>query len=486
MTGLDVTAFLAYIAGMLLLGMRLRIRGAKADLFTAGRTMGWFPIGLSVMITLFSAVNFLAFPTEVMDHGLYVLVALPVFILVALPVTRIFIPFFHGKKLTSVYAWLEQRFDRNVRLLASGLFILWRLFWMATALHASALILGMITGIPYSILLIGAGSVAAFYTALGAMRAVMWTDVIQFVVLLGGIGAALWIAVSSQPTGWSGIWSEAAANGHLRPFHPFDPEFLSWRPTIRITLWSGVIGTFVAFLTRYGADQMVVQRYFTARTQQAAIYGFWWNVVAALLALSLLALLGIAIAVSFGDSGTPAMARFASFARALPYGLTGILAAGLLAATMSSIDSGVNACLAAWMTDFEGRPAAEVKTHRPAQRYRRLVIALAGVTILLAHVVGYTGDLFSIVNRIINGIGSPLLALIFLGMFSRRCTARGAWIGGWIGAIASLIISFGWDGLALHYYAVVNFLVTIAACLIASALRPDSSSPSSPAGRDNV
>ncbi len=466
----DLVIFLAYILGVFILGMWLRRRRKVVpDVFTADRSMGWFPIGLSVMITLFSAVNFLAFPTEVIEHGLYVLAALPVFVLVAIPITRIFIPFFFEMRLTSVYAYLENRFDRRVRLLASGLFILWRLFWMATALYASALVLGMLTDIPVWVLIAVAGGVAAFYTAVGGIRAVMWTDVAQFFILLGSIAASLWIAVRAYPDGWTAIWHTAMANDQLRPFVPFDPTFLSWRPDIRITLWSGLIGTFVAFLTRYGADQMVLQRYFTARSLQAVVRGFWWNVIAALFALLLLVLFGLAIATTFGDASTPAMARFGSFARTLPYGLTGLLAAGLLAATMSSVDSGLNACLASWMTDFEGRSPDAIMSRRQDRRYQLLVMCLALATILLAYVVGQAGDLFSIVNRIVNGVGSPLLAIILLGMFSQRCNARGAWVGGGIGAVASLVISFGWEGLSLHYYAVANLIVTLLACAIASA-----------------
>lgn len=468
MNALDVTAFVAYIVGVTAFSVYLYRRRPAADPFLANRAMSGFPIGLSVMITLFSAVNFVAFPTEVMGHGLYVLASLPVFVLVAVPVTRIFIPFFHRMQLTSLYAYLEQRFDRRTRLLAGGLFIVWRLFWMATALYASTRILSMVTGIsPHVLMLAGAG-VATFYTALGGIRTVMWTDVIQFSIMLIGIGAALTLAVGLD--GWTGMWAHARAEGLLRPVQPFDPAFFSWRPTVRITLWSALIGTFVAFLTRYGADQMVVQRYFTARDLKAAVRGFWWNIVAALTALLLLTLLGLAIAVSIGENDATPMQQFGAFVRSLPFGLTGVLAAGLLAATMSSMDSGMNACLAVWMTDFEGRKNPVPINWRSTRHYRVLLWILAGITVALAYLVGRTDDLFALVNRVVNGIGSPLLALVLLGLFSRTCNARGAWLGGAIGMACSLGISFGWDGLSLHYYAVVNLLVTLAAALAVSKL----------------
>lgn len=470
MTGLDVAVFLGYLLGMAVLSYVWQRYRPTTDWFLAGRTMGEFPVGLSVMITLFSAVNFVAFPTEVMAHGLYVLAALPVFVLVGFPITRIFIPFFHGMQLTSVYAYLEYRFDRRTRCLASGLFIAWRLFWMATALFATARVVHVVTDIPLPVVILLAGGVASVYTAVGGIRAVMWTDVIQFVILFTGIGAALWMSVRTGADGGIGFWAQARAGGQLRPFAPFDPAFFSWRPTVRITLWSGLTGTFVAFLTRYGADQMVVQRYFTARHLRAAVRGFWWNVVAALTALILLAFLGLAIATTFGEADTPAMLRFGAFIKALPFGWTGLLAAGLMAATMSSVDSGLNACLAAWVTDFEQRPAAAHPARCSARHYRWLVFTLAGATILLALWIGRTDDLFALINRVINGVGSPLLALMCLGMFSRTCNARGAWLGGIIGIGCSLAISLGWTGLALHYYAVTNLGVTLLACGLLSRM----------------
>ena len=135
MNAADNIVLIVYLSAILLIGWRFRIKsGNDEDYFLASRGMGWFPIGLSVMVTVFSAINYVALPNEVFGYGLYVIVALPVFFLVAWPITTIWMPFFHDMRLTSAYEYLERRFDPRVRALASGLFILWRLFWMATAL----------------------------------------------------------------------------------------------------------------------------------------------------------------------------------------------------------------------------------------------------------------------------------------------------------------------------------------------------------------
>ncbi|MBN2711022.1 MAG: sodium:solute symporter, partial [Planctomycetes bacterium] len=184
---LNNIAFFGYLVGILLIGLHFR-RKERSDreYFLAGRSMGWLPVGLSVMVTAFSAINFVAFPNEIFVNGLAVTVALPVFVLVAWPVTRYFIPIFYRLEITSAYEYLERRFDRRVRSLASGLFIFWRLSWMAAALFASGKIMFAVSGYPLPLIIILAGVVATIYTSFGGIKAVMWTDVCQFCILFGG------------------------------------------------------------------------------------------------------------------------------------------------------------------------------------------------------------------------------------------------------------------------------------------------------------
>ena len=345
-------------------------------------------------------------------------------------------PFFHGKKLVSLYEFLEERFDYRVRALASGLFLAWRFFWMATALYASAQIMSRLTGVSLPAVILAGGVVATVYTAVGGMRAVMWTDVLQFFVLFGG---------------------------------------LSFDPRIRMTLWSGLIGVTVAFLARYGADQMVVQRYFTARDLRAAQRGLWLNAFVSVLSLSLLVLFGLAVYVHAVKSGAlagtrimngTALQQIAALIRSFPSGVTGVIAAALLAATMSSIDSGINSCGAAYLTDF----------HNRLFRFRlpgHLLTAVIGsaVTFLALTAVplaGRTNTLFMIVNKFVNGLGSPLLTLVALAMFSKRVNTFGMLAGGLCGVAASLAISFCVRNLALQYYAVANLILTITFCYLFS------------------
>ncbi len=468
----DTIVALLYLAAVLLLGgwMALRHRGA-AEFHLGGRTLRWFPIGLSVAATLFSAINFTAFSGEVAHYGLYVVMALPAFPLVALPVVRWVIPFYCRQTSASAYAFLEQRFDGRVRQLASALFILWRLAWVSIVLYATSRFMAGVTGLSFPLLLLLSGGLAIVYTAAGGLHAVVWTDVLQFAALFGGLTLSVAVATSAAG-GWRALFSLAAAEGALEPFHPLNPAIFSADPRMRISLWSALIGTFVAFLTRYGADQMVIQRYMAARSRRHAQTGFVLNIVLAVLAIACLGFIGLLARVQaagseLGPAG-PAlgMARLSLFIRALPAGVRGLLVAGLFASTMSSVDSGLHSCVTALTTDF---PKA-VRWHPAA------ATALVGIpAVLAAAFAGHLGTVFELANKVVNGLGAPLLAVVAAGWLHRHMTPRGVWLGGLAGAAGSGIVSLGVENLALHYYAVVNTLGTLALCKLFSIIdRPSS------------
>ena len=483
----DYSIMAAYLLLVVAVGVYFRKHDStRVDFFLAGRSMGWLPIGLSVMVTAFSVINYMAIPTEVLGNGSYVLISLPIFFLSAFLVSRIWLPRLYALQLSSVYEYFEQRFDRRVRVLASSVFIVWRVFWMATALYAAGMLLSRISHLDIYIVILLAGIVATLYTGIGGIRAVMWTDCLQFIVLFGGLVIAVLLAFSS--TGWGEFFQLAVAGGKLRPFQPFDPGFFSFDPGIRISFWSGVIGVTVAFLTRYGADQVVVQRYLTARSLADARRGIWLNAFAAFIALGLLAVFGIAIYVNAVKSGALlpealakmslperkafAMREFIGAIRNLPVGVFGLIVSGLLAATMSSIDSGINACTNIWVTDI--LPGYDNKRSGIHLSNKFWVVCFGVVCtslgLLLVPLVGHARSLFVIVNQVINALGSPLLALFIAGIYCRRVNSSGAFWGGLIGFVFSVCFSLMYNGIALHYYAVVNLLVSIGVIYLLSRL----------------
>jgi SSS family transporter len=479
MNSYDITVCIAYF--ILIIGIGIVAKGKNhttKDFYLAGRSMNWFPVGLSVMITVFSAINFVAVPKEVAVYGLYVITALPVFILVAIPITRYFIPRFYRLGSVSAYEFLEECFDVKVRCLASGMFIFWRMLWMAVILFATAKILALVTGISLPVLIIICGAVAMAYTAIGGIRAVIWTDVAQFMVLFGGLVTIIVVTIAGSRAGFSGILETTHGQGLLKPFSPFDAKFFSPDPTIRISFFSCLIGVFVAFLTRYGADQIVIQRYSAAKSLRAAQTSFWWNVICAIVSIALLGVFGLVLfnyasehnLLTAHNTLKAPLKVIKAIIISLPYGGCGLLVAGLLAATMSSIDSGINACSAAWFSDFHQRFfEKEPETCKDCRYSIYLTLTIGCLSILLAllcmRFLGHSQTIFVMINKVIHGLGSPLLAVMLLAMFTKRVSPAAVFRGTLLGFICSILTVTLIHGLALHYYAVLNLLITLSLCL---------------------
>jgi len=479
---LDFVVFYAYLAIVLIVGLMMyRRQYTEKDFFLAGRSLGWFPLGISIMITMLTAFNFAAFPTEIFKHGCYILIALPIFIVIFFPISKIFIPFFHKQKKSSAYAFLEDVFDLKTRCLASILFMLWRIVWMAVALFASARILSAVTGYQLWLLILICGIITVAYTSFGGLRAVIWTDVAQFFILLTGIITALVLVSCTTEGGFVGIFTNAFEHNVFKPVAPFDPEFFSFDPTIRTTFWSGTIGTMVAFLARYGADQMVIQRYVAAKSLSEARKSFVFNIICVLVVLLMLVFFGMAMhsyAVHTGIMGKFAkpLKYMAVLIRSLPYGAAGLLAAALVAATMSSIDSGVNACSMSWTKDFYHRFFNKEEFSKAHHiRYSVYFSIVIGVSIIILAELfilffGRHQSIFVMVNKLINGFGSPLLVLVVFGMCKKRLKTNSVFYGVILGAIFSVCTALFVEHLALHYYAVVNLLATIAMCYLLEIL----------------
>ncbi len=461
MQPIDLLIISGYFLISLILGLRFQQKSSSAqEFFLAGRSLSWLPVGISIMITAFSAINITAFSGEVFAFGLYALLSLPVFYLVSIPVKRIVIPFYHNLNITSAYEYLEIRFGPEVRRLAAVIFIIWRILWVATVVYVPARILSTITGISLTGFIVLVGGIATLYTSWGGIRAVIWTDVMQFFIMITGLAGAVVFVILNLPDGFHGIFSASGSGNLLKPFAPFDPTIFSLDPRIRISFWSALFGTFVAFLTRYSADQMIVQRYLAARSIAQAQKGFTLNYLSAIFSILLLAFLGLAMFAYFARSGqflqnaALPIHYFTRFVHNLPVGVRGLMLTAIIAASMSSFDSGIHSCSTILKTDLDFAPFFRFSP--------RIVVILLGLLITLASIfIRNFGSVFEIANKLVNGFGTPLLALFVMGKYSRQSNRFGALYGGIFGLVFSSITIFGIKNLALHYYAVVNFAATI-------------------------
>src|SRR5262245_1820627 len=257
---------------LILFGVGLWFTGRQKELKTyllADQNVHWIIVGISILAALFSGISYLGAPAEAFFYDLSYLWAVASF-LIATPITTlVFLPFFRGLKLYTAYEYLERRFHRRMRHLASALFLIRVSFNVGLDIYAPALAVMEVTGWPLWLSVMLTGIAATIYTTLGGMQAVIWTDTLQFLVLCGGIVVIVGFAIAAVPGGLPMIWQLASADGKTGFWHP------ELDPTVRITIWSGLLGGASHNLVMMVTDQISVQRYLTAPSLKDSQRALW-------------------------------------------------------------------------------------------------------------------------------------------------------------------------------------------------------------------
>ena len=480
---LDYGIIVGYLLFVVVLGIKVgQGQETTEDFFLAGRKMHWFPVGISIMATLFSAISYLGYPGEIYQHGLPITAMLPCFLFVMPIIMFGFMPFYQRLRLTTAYEYLEQRFDVRVRSLASGLFILCRLGWMAAAIYTPSLALHVVTGLPLLPLIIVCGVLATVYTIFGGMKAVIWTDVVQFFVLVGGLGGAVWIVHSHLSGGFTEAIHMARAYDQAHP-EAFRLRWdFGWSWTARMTVLGCWIGQLVTFTSDYGVDQVTVQRYLTTPDLKQMQRSFVINLLGVLVVITGLAAVGLGLWAFFQHHAAEVadLAQDKVFpyfiARYFPVGASGLMIAALLAATMSSIDSGLNSVATAVTVDFYERFGWVEESEQVRLRLARTITLATGVVVtVLATLVGRLGDIIAITNKVNNGFKGPLLAIFLLGMLTRKAQSRGVLLGAAVGLGVALYATYWWPEASrpsFLWITLLGLLPTLLLGWLGSLVRP--------------
>lgn len=465
---LDLLCFVLYM--VLLVGTGLFFTRRQKNLKTyllADQDIHWIIVAVSVLAALFSGITYLGAPAEAYYHDLCYIWVLASF-LIATPITTlVFLPFFRGLNLYTAYEYLDRRFDLRVRRIASALFIARVTLYMATVIYAPALAIMEITGWPLWVSVLLSGGAATLYTTLGGMKAVIWTDTLQFVVLCGGILLILAFAIAEVPGGPGAAWELAARAGRTRFLN------FSLDPTERITFWGALIGGTCHNLVQMVTDQISVQRYLTSKSLKECQRALWLKLAVTLPLVLFFYLTGTVLfgyyrvhpdrepvvnvagqvvtraETASGHEAQPLMGgqqnRILPFfvVRQLPSPLPGILIAAVFGATVAAVSAGINALATAALVDFGSAPgtgpSGEARQFRLA---RGLTVLFGIVATALALGIGRLGTLVEVSIKTFGVFGGPLLGIFFLGVLSRRANGNGALIGGAAGAVAGLGVAF--------------------------------------------
>jgi sodium-coupled monocarboxylate transporter 8/12 len=471
---LDYSIFAIYLLATVAIGtMFMKGQRNLDEYFLAGRGMGSVIVAMTMLAALFSGISFLAGPSEGYANGpIFYLVNLAFFI--ATPVTAlVFLPFYYSSRFFTAYQYLEERFSVQLRTLASASFIVRVLLWLAAATYAPALALEQATGMPLWFTILCTGILTTIYTTFGGMRAVIWTDVMQLVVLFGGQLAIAIIATSRVPGGLSRVIELGHEGGR------FDLS-LSPDPTVRLTLWGLIIGAAFMHLVQMATDQVSVQRYLSATSLRVARRGLWLKLALTLPVTAVFYGTGLVLYAYYHVHGDPLAAGKITKAdqilpffvvTELPHGFPGLFIAAIYAASMSTISAGINSLTSASLVDFYQRlwRRPDLSESNQLRIARWLTFTYGALVIALAFLVHRLGTLLEATNKVIGLVGGPLIGLFLLGILTRRATSRGALIGWLAGLLMTIYVCFG-TKISFLWYAMTGCLTTMGVGLLVSML----------------
>lgn len=441
---LNYAILFIYLGAMLAIGLCFaRRQKTTEEFFLAGRRMPWLIVAMSMYASLTSAVTYMGLPSAAYQENVSLIVVSVISPLVAPFLILLFYPFYRRLNVTTSYEYVGARFGPGARYTASALFLLARLGWIGAVVYAPALALSVATGLPIGISIILMGAVATLYTALGGITADIWTDVVQFAIMIAG---AAWLAatlVARVPGGAAGILRVAAETGHLRVLEGRFSFFEMTGAVVAVTF-------FFQLLQDYGTDQTTVQRLMTIPHSRGVAKAILFNAATDFLVIGLLLFIGIGI-FAYGRAFPGALPGDLPGDRVLPHyimhalpdGVSGLLVTAIFAAAMSSMDSGISSLSKVIVSDFVRplRRAARSDRH-DLNLARGLTFALGAMATGVAFYVASFKHLIQAYTAIISLFSGPVLALFLLGMLTKRGRFP-AWLAGCAIAIpATLYIQY--------------------------------------------
>jgi SSS family solute:Na+ symporter len=323
-----------------------------ADFMLGGRTLPTWAILLSIVATETSTVTFLSIPGWAYQNGV-AWQQIPLgYVLGRLLVIVVLMPRYFSGEMYTAYEVLHRRFGGSVQKLASVLFIVTRTLADGLRLFLTALVLQIVVGIPFVESVVAIGIATVLYTFLGGMRAVVWTDAVQFLLYVAGALLALFVILGQVDGGWDTVLRVGTETGRLTWFDT------GWDVSKVDTLWAGLIGGAVLSFSTHGVDQMMVQRYLSARSRGAASTALALSGIVVWGQFVLFLLLGVALFVYYGqqvpapsfEKGDRILSTF--IVDHMPKGTVGLLLGAVFAAAMSTLSSSLNSSATTLVRDL--------------------------------------------------------------------------------------------------------------------------------------
>jgi cyclically-permuted mutarotase family protein len=469
------SVILIYLTLMLFIGYYFMKRENGTDtFFRGGQRIPWWAAGMSIFATMLSAITYMAIPAKTYaTDWKYFIMALTIFVMVW-PIIRYYLPFFRKLNVTTAYEYLERRFNYITRLLSSSLFQVFMIARMALVLFLPSLALTTVTGINIYLCIILMGVITIAYCTMGGVTAVIWGDVIQGFVLLGGAVLAVIFMTSGTEGGLNSVIEITIEHEKMKMFDfAFD--------LTRATFWVVLLGGLANNLISYSSDQAVIQRYLTTKNQHEAAKGLWFNGTMSILISVVFYFIGTALFVFYKTQPQElnmAMANpdsiFPHFIMTrMPVGLAGLMIAAIFSATMSTVSSNVNSVSTAFTTDIYNHlwPGSPDSKRLSVARFSGIISGGLGIGLALLMATWNILSLFDYFNTILGLLVGGLGGVFVMGIFFPGINSKGA-ISGFVLSFVILLFIRYFSSVSFLLYGFLGITISVAVSALVSLFTP--------------
>lgn len=477
LTQLDLAIVVIYLIGITLFGLRFRKRQRTLrDYFLADRNIPWWAIALSIVAAETSTLTIISIPGLAYDSNLTFLQVVMGYVVGRVIISFVLLPQYFRGELYTAYQLIERRFGPRLRKLTAGLFLFTRAAAEGVRVYAVSIVVAFALGTGQVVSIAIITGLTLLYTFEGGLAAVIWTDVVQTVIYVGGTLVGVFTILHLVAGGWPHIHELAQTAGKLQVF---DFTWTFWKP---YTFWAGLIGG--AFLTTasHGTDQLIVQRLLAARNQRQSVTALLSSGIAIFFQFALFLLLGVMLwafyrlpSASFGKAD---FIYLTFIVKQMPHGWSGLLIAAILAAAMSNLSAALNSLSSSSMLDFYLRLWPQSDERRQLFTSRVITIfwalVLFGLAVLSLHRVGRVIEVGLQIASVAYG---ALLGVFLLGVLTRRASEPGAAVGMIFGFGVELFLWLG-TRVPWTWYVAIGTVVTFATGYAASLIFPAKVEPS--------
>jgi SSS family transporter len=489
---IDYVVLFVYLVGITVFGTLFRrSHRTVKDYFVGARRTPWPVICLSIVATETSTLTLIGVPAiaySTYAHAeqggsLTYLQVVAGYIVARVVISLVLIPAYFKGDILTAYELLNTRFGARAKHFAASLFLVMRALAEGVRIYAASLVIAAVLGaslpgLPHlgfwSILAVGV--LTLIYTFEGGIAAVIWTDVIQFVIYIGGSLLAASQLLGMIPGGWHTVVADAASA------HKLEWLSFSWDLTLPFTFWAGLVGGTFLTMASHGTDQLLVQRLFACRSKRDSQKALIASGFVVLFQFALFLFVGILLFAYYRYHPVPALASndeiFPAFiVHNLPHGVAGLVIAAIFAAAMSNLSGALNSLSSTTMVDFYrpllGRGASDASL----LNLSRWFTAGWGVVLIgLAFLASGWGSVFTTGLSIASLVYGPMLGAFLLGVLTRSANERGVMAG--MGAsLACMLAVKAWTPLAWTWYVLVGTVICTTVGYAASAATRRSARP---------